>query len=460
MAAAVTVLRGSHRMKILLVEDEKTIALTLTDDLTEAGHEVTHTGDGKEAVSILGRQIFDCVITDMRLPGADGRQVLEAAKRARPDTEVLVMTAYATIDQAVDLMRAGADDYIAKPFLNQTLIERLERIGRFRALLDENRLLKEALRGDSGLPGVIGCSRAMQDVVRIVRTVAPTEASVLIQGESGTGKECIARAIHQLSGRAERSFVALSCAALPDSLLETELFGHERGAFTDAQKMRRGRFELADHGTILLDDIDDMPLPTQVKLLRVIQERQFERVGGEQTLQVDIRVVSATKVPLLELVKKGEFREDLYYRLNVVPIHLPPLREREGDVALLAQHFVRKLGVGRSYTVKTDVLEGMSKYSWPGNVRELENHIAQAIAMAGSSTILKREHLLPLDKTRRAALDPPTALKSLREVLVDAERAHLENVLRAVGGHRTKAASVLGISRKVLWEKLKDYGIE
>jgi transcriptional regulator with PAS, ATPase and Fis domain len=300
----------------------------------------------------------------------------------------------------------------------------------------------------------------MQDVVKIVRTVAPTDASVLIQGESGTGKECVARAIHRLSGRAERPFVALSCAALPDTLLETELFGHERGAFTDAAKQRRGRFELADGGTVFLDDIDDMPLSTQVKLLRVIQERAFERVGGEETVRVDIRVISATKAPLVELVAKGVFREDLYYRLNVVPIELPPLRERDGDVPLLVQHFIRKLGEGRSYTVKTDVLEAMCQYSWPGNVRELENHVAQAIAMAGGSTVLKREHLLPVDKTRRAALSPPSALETLRAVLVRAEREHLRNVLRAVGGHRTKAASVLGISRKVLWEKLKDYGIE
>jgi DNA-binding NtrC family response regulator len=447
-------------MKILLVEDEKTIAVTLGDDLEAAGHEVVLADDGAKGIARLREEAFDCVITDVRLPGADGMQVLKAAKEARPDTEVLVMTAYATVDHAVEAMRLGADDYIQKPFMNEQVVERLERIGKYRTLLDENRQLREALRGDGGLPGVIGRSRRMQDVFRVVRTVAGTDASVLIQGESGTGKECIARALHQLSNRKDAPFVALSCGALPDTLLETELFGHERGAFTDAGKLRRGRFELADGGMIFLDDIDDMPLQTQVKLLRVIQEREFERVGGEQTLRVDIRVVSATKVPLLDLVRKGRFREDLFYRLNVVPIELPPLRDREGDVPLLVQHFVRKLAGGRAYTVKTDVLEAMSQYSWPGNVRELENHVAQAIAMAGGSTVLRKEHLLPVDKTRRAALEPPTELQSLREVLVEAERAHLRKVLRAVGGHRTKAASVLGISRKVLWEKLKDYGIE
>lgn len=447
-------------MKILLVEDEKTIAIPLTDDLEQAGHEVVYKDDGADAVSTLAEQAFDCVITDVRLPGADGLEVLRAAKLARPDTEVLVMTAYATVAHAVEAMRAGADDYIQKPFLNEAVLERLARIAKLRTLLDENRQLKADLRGDSGLPGVIGQSRPMTEVVDVVRTVAPTDASVLIQGASGTGKECVARAIHRLSGRSEEAFVAISCGALPDTLLETELFGHERGAFTDAQKMRRGRFELANHGTIFLDDIDDMPLATQVKLLRVIQERNFERVGGEQTLDVDIRVISATKAPLVDLVKSGDFREDLYYRLNVVPVNLPALCDRDGDVALLAQHFVRKLGETRQYTIKTDVLAAMNKYSWPGNVRELENHVAQAIAMSGTSSVLRKEHLLPVDKTRRAALDPPTELKTLREVLVEVERVHLESVLRGVGGHRTKAASVLGISRKVLWEKLKDYGIE
>ncbi len=449
-------------MRVLLVEDEQTIAVTLQDDLEGAGYEVKHFADGKAAIAELAVRAYDVVITDVRLPGADGMQVLQAAKRARPDTEVLVMTAYATVEHAVESMRLGADDYIQKPFLNEHVLERLLRIGKFRALLSENQRLREQLQTNTGqgLPGVIGQSRAMQSVVKTVRTVAPTDASVLIEGESGTGKERVARAIHALSARKDKPFVALSCGALPDTLLETELFGHEKGAFTDAQKLRRGRFEVADGGTIFLDDIDDMPLAVQVKLLRVLQEREFERVGGETLVHVDIRVVAATKVPLFDHVRAGKFREDLYYRLNVVPVRLPPLREREGDLPLLVQHFIERLGGGRSFTVKTDVLEAMSDYSWPGNVRELENRLAQAVALSGGATILKKEHLLPVDKTRRAALEPPTALRTLREVMVEAEREHLRVVLRGVGGHRTKAASVLGISRKVLWEKLKDYGIE
>ncbi|MGE0144074.1 MAG: sigma-54-dependent transcriptional regulator, partial [Planctomycetota bacterium] len=311
-------------MKILLVEDEVTIAVTLADDLEAAGHLVEHVADGSKAIARLAEEAFDCVVSDVRLPGADGLEVLRAAKRARPETEVLLMTAYATVDHVVAAMREGADDYIQKPFMNEQVVERLARIGRLRTLIDDNQRLREDLRGDRGLPGIVGQSRRMLDVFKIVRTVAPTDASVLIVGESGTGKECVARALHQLSNRKDKAFVALSCGALPETLLETELFGHERGAFTDASKLRRGRFELADGGTIFLDDIDDMPLQTQVKLLRVIQEREFERVGGEDTIKVDIRLISATKVSLLDLVRQGRFREDLYYRLNVVPIPLPP----------------------------------------------------------------------------------------------------------------------------------------
>ncbi|MCR9247073.1 MAG: sigma-54 dependent transcriptional regulator [bacterium] len=449
-------------MRILLVEDEETIAITLKDALEAEGFDVEHIATGDGAIARLEKQSFDVVITDVRLPGAGGMDVLLAAKRARPDTEVVMMTAYATIDHAVEAMQNGADDYIQKPFLNEQVIERLQRIQRFRALLSENQQLRDQLdsKHGQGLPGVVGQSPAMQQVVKTVRTVAPTDASVLIEGQSGTGKERIARALHQLSPRADKPFVALSCGALPDTLLETELFGHEKGAFTDAQRQRRGRFEIADGGTILLDDIDDMPMSVQVKLLRVLQEREFERVGGEALIEVDIRVIAATKVPLLEHVRAGKFREDLFYRLNVVPVVLPPLAERDGDLPLLVRHLVDKLGGGRSYTVKTDVLEAMCSYSWPGNVRELENRVAQAIAMSGGATVLKKEHLLPVDKSRRAALEPPTTLKTLREVLVEVERKHLEVVLRGVGGHRTKAASVLGISRKVLWEKLRDYGIE
>jgi transcriptional regulator with PAS, ATPase and Fis domain len=283
---------------------------------------------------------------------------------------------------------------------------------------------------------------------------------VLIEGESGTGKERVARALHQLSPRAGAAFIALSCAALPEHLLEAELFGHERGAFTDAHKERKGRFELAHNGSLFLDDIDDMPLGMQVKLLRVLQERQFERLGGELTRNLDIRVFAATKKPLRELVRDGRFREDLFYRIQVVPIALPPLRERSGDVPLLLAHMIERHGKGVRYTVSAATVAALERYPWPGNVRELENAVQRAIALAGEKRELARELLLPLDARWRGATETPGEVRKLRDVLREAESAHIQEALAQTGGHRTQTAKLLGISRKVLWEKLRDLGLE
>ena len=450
-------------MHILLAEDEPGIGLTLKDDLEEAGHQVLWAKTGSEALRALEEGWFDCLITDVRMPGADGIDLLKRAKAKRPETEVLVMTAYATVEQAVEAMREGAFDYFQKPFLNEVVLERIGQIERLRHLQDENERLRRNLDElPDALPNIIGSSAPMQDVFKLIRTVAPSDTSVLVEGESGTGKERVARAIHRLSPRRDKAFVAISCGALPETLLEDELFGHERGAFTDAARTRRGRFELAQGGTVFLDDIDDMSLPTQVKLLRVLQEREFERVGGEKTISVDLRVISATKVPLEELVRKGSFREDLFYRLKVVTIALPPLRERKGDLPLLVAHFIERYGKGQEYEVGTNDLAAMEAYDWPGNIRELENSIERAIALAGGKKKLRREHLLP---TARSLVTPKGVevdqeKRTLKEVLVEVEKQHLKLVLASVGGHRTNAAKVLGISRKVLWEKLKDYGIQ
>ena len=450
-------------MELLLAEDERGIGLTLLEDLREAGHQVRWEMTGTAAARALKEGVFDCLITDVRLPGVDGMELLRLAKSRRAETQVLVITGYATVEQAVDAMRAGAYDYFQKPFLNEVVLERLEQIQKLRDLQDENARLKRELSGDGDkFKDIVGQSRKMQDVFKLVETVASSDASVLIQGESGTGKERIARAIHRHSPRAPKAFVPISCGALPETLLEDELFGHERGAFTDAGKARKGRFELAHEGTVFLDDIDDMTLSTQVKLLRVLQEREFERIGSEKSIQIDIRVISATKVPLEDRVREGKFREDLYYRLKVVPLFLPPLAERDGDIPLLVAHFIKRYGRGTEYEVKPTDLAAMGSYSWPGNIRELENHIERAIALAGKSKILQREHLVPQSSelgTAKAIL-PGQEERSLREVLVEVEKAHLKLVLASVGGHRTKAAKVLGISRKVLWEKLKDYAIE
>ncbi|MCA9002571.1 MAG: sigma 54-interacting transcriptional regulator, partial [Planctomycetes bacterium] len=276
---------------------------------------------------------------------------------------------------------------------------------------------------------------------------------------SGTGKERIAHAVHALSQRSAKPFVAISCAALPESLLEAELFGHEKGAFTDARKTRKGRFELARGGTLFLDDIDDMPMPTQVKLLRVLQERTFERVGGEETLQADIRVVVATKVDLLGRVRENLFREDLYYRVHVVPIHLPPLRDREGDVPLLVRHMIARYGAGQIFDVARSTMNQLERYPWPGNVRELENSVQRAIALAGPSRQLACEDLLASDPRWRGANQVSDDIRPLREVLKEEEGRHLRRALESTGGHRSQTADLLGISRKVLWEKLKEHGI-
>ncbi len=446
-------------MRVLLSEDEVTIAVTLGDALAAAGHEVLAAADTASAIALIESKNPEIVVTDMRRPGAGGMAVLQRSvelDRARP---VIVITGYASIDQAVEAMRLGAANYVQKPFRNEAIVNMIETFARVRALETENADLRRQIARDLSFAGIIGASKAMMEVFDRVRTVAPTDATILIQGESGTGKERIARAIHELSSRKGGPFIAISCAALPETLLEAELFGHERGAFTDARKERRGRFELADHGTLFLDDIDDMPLAVQVKLLRVLQERNFERLGGEETREIDIRVVAATKIALRDLVREGRFREDLFYRVHVVPVILPPLRERHGDVPLLAQAMIERHGHGRTYTVSRSTLALLERYPWPGNVRELENAVQRAIALAGPKSDLAQEDLLPIDKRWRGAVEVQDEVRPLREVMRTAEIAHVKRALEATGGHRTQTADLLGISRKVLWEKLKDFGI-
>jgi len=449
-------------MHVLLVEDEETIAVTLRHALEDAGHRVTHAAEARAALVQLERGDPDVVVTDIRMPGGSGMDVLARSVELDPRRPVLLMTGYGTVEQAVEAMKIGAAHYIQKPFRNEAVVQLVERFARERALLAENERLREELRLSAAerMGEMVGRSPAMRAVFQRIATVAPTDASVLIEGESGTGKERVARALHEHSARAKGPFIALSCAALPESLLEAELFGHEKGAFTDAHKERKGRFELAQGGTLFLDDIDDMPLGVQVKLLRVLQERNFERLGSEETRKLDIRVVAATKKPLKELVREGRFREDLYYRIHVVPVKLPPLREREGDVPLLLAHMIQRFGQGKKFHVGQGTLNGLERYPWPGNVRELENAVQRAIALAGDQLELRREHLLPLDPRWRGATEPAGEVRDLREVLRETEIAHIQRALASTGGHRTQTAKLLGISRKVLWEKLRDFGIE
>ena len=451
-------------MRILLADDERAIAITLRDDLERAGHKVTLARDGHEARSQLTGGAFDVVITDMKMPGPSGIELLQEVKKSRPETEVVIITGYGTIESAVDATKKGAFEYVLKPFDNDQILVILRKVEEFHRLRRENAELRETLGLERALDQVVGRSPAMERVLDRVRAVAESDANVLITGESGTGKERVARAIHELSRRREGPFVALACAAIPAPLLEDEIFGHERGAFTDAKERKLGRFERAEAGTIFLDDIDDMPLETQVKLLRVLQERQFERLGGEKPVKVDVRVIAATKVDLAEACEDGEFREDLYYRLNVVPLELPPLREREGDVPLLVEHFLRRHGKGTDWSIPPETIAELSAYRWPGNVRELENAVERAIALAGPTRVLSRDALLESAMRRRGRKpgeetggDTTSALK---DVVREAEAGHIRRVLRSVEGHRAQAAQVLGISRKNLWEKMKDYGIE
>jgi transcriptional regulator with PAS, ATPase and Fis domain len=345
--------------------------------------------------------------------------------------------------------------------LNQDILICVEKIAQLKKLEEDNRELKERLGKLSGIEGLIGQSREMQAIVKTIRTVAKSAASILIRGESGTGKEVIARTIHLNSLRPDDKFVAISCGALPATLLESELFGHEKGSFTDAHKMRKGWFELADGGTIFLDDIDDMPMETQVKLLRAVQEREVVRVGGERPLKVDFRIIAATKRDLQEMMGNGEFREDLFYRLNVVPIEIPPLRQRTDDIPLLVRHFIEQGSPeGRAFEVKADVMDALIRYPWPGNVRELENAVERALVLAGDSRFLKKENLLRPSGQFKTASAVPVKPHTLKEAVFEAERAHIKEVLRTTGGHKAQAASILGISRKNLWEKLRDYNIE
>lgn len=446
-------------MRVLVADDETSITLTLEDDLKEAGHEVLVTADGRSALDALERERFDALITDLNMPEIKGDELVKEAKALHSDLGVIVITGFGTIESAVSIMKSGADDYILKPFVNEQILLQLERLEKVKELTRENTRLQDEISEIRGFENVIGQSDAMLEVFKTVRTVSGSDSNILIVGETGTGKERIARAVHEHSRRKRGPLVTISCAAIPSNLLEDELFGHEKGAFTDARDRKIGRIERADGGSFFLDDIDDMPLETQVKLLRVLQERELERLGSVETIKVDIRVITATKVDLRELVREGKFREDLYYRLNVVPIQLPPLRERKGDVPLLTRHFIDKYGGGREHDVKAEVMAAMETYLWPGNVRELEHAVERAIALSGNAKWLQREHLVERSPLHKMAVNVPTRIRHLKEVVEDAEREHIKEVLAITANHRAQAASLLGISRKNLWEKMKLYDI-
>ncbi|MDH7502909.1 MAG: sigma-54 dependent transcriptional regulator [Verrucomicrobiota bacterium] len=453
---------------LLIVDDEKPTRDGLRAAL-EDRYDVYVAEDAATATALLEQQKFDVVLTDFRLPREDGMKVITRAKSLSPPPVCILMTAYGSEDLAVEAMKRGADDYIAKGRLQIDELEmRIARALRQQKLEAENKELHERLDEKFGLENIVGRSPAMLEVFETVKQVAPTPATVLIQGESGTGKELIARAIHQLSPRARQPLVIVHCAALAPTVLESELFGHEKGAFTGAHERRIGRFEQANGGTLFLDEIGEIDATTQVKLLRVLGERTFERVGSNKTISVDVRLIAATNKPLANLVKAGTFREDLYFRLRVVELWLPPLRERPGDVPILAYHFLRTISAeyGKKVSDFTmDALQALVRYHWPANVRELRNAIEGAVALCRGDKITLRD----LPSNVRGALHPEPATPASATnaqatdsslTLREAEKQLIIRALQETQGNRTKAAERIGISRRTLHRKLRAYGLE
>jgi DNA-binding NtrC family response regulator len=439
--------------------------------LEAQGHSVLEARDETEAVSQLRQSRPAVVLTDLKLPVGDGFGVLRSAKELDPELPVVVMTAYGSIQDAVTAMREGATDFLAKPVDPDHLLLMVERAIAQRRMMAEYILLKEEMAERRGAPRIIGEDANLRHVLQQLHRAAATDATVLLEGESGTGKELFARGLHALSPRADAPFVAINCAAIPDTLLETELFGHEKGAFTGAVARKAGRFELAHRGTLFLDEIGDLPLALQAKILRALEEKRFERVGGTQSLHVDVRVVAATNRNLKQRVAERQFREDLFFRLSVFPIQIPPLRERSHDVVILARHFVdrfcRELNK-KPLVLSTVALDELNAYSWPGNVRELQNCIERAVILCDGDTIQPRHLNLsfrqpPVVPTATSVWDEidlsGTMTEALRRVTTEVERRKLERALSETAGNKQRAAEALQVSYKTLLQKLKEYGI-
>jgi len=454
-------------VKILLVDDEKSIRITLGDALEDAGHEVIRAGTAAQAARHVAAEDFEGLITDLRLPDGDGLDVLQAAKERNPEMVSLVITGHGSVESAVKAMQIGAFDYLQKPFLDEEVLVRLERCLELRRLQDEVERLQTELGERGSFEGMVGASPAMQSIYKLIERVGGSDVTILINGQSGSGKELVARAVHSTSMRRAAPFVALGCAAVPENLLEDELFGHVKGAFTGAQYDRRGLFEEARGGTLFLDDIDDLKPELQGKLLRVLQEKRIRRVGSDKTHDIDVRVIAATKADLGELAGGGHFREDLYYRLNVVTIDLPPLADRPQDIPDLVGHFIGRHGCGRDYSVPPATLKRLVEAPWPGNVRELENAVCRAIALTPEGGELRGEDLLRGAQSRPpAGLGNSTApedegeVTTLADAVAGAERFAIRRALSETGGNRTEAAKLLGVSRKTLWEKMGKLGLK
>ncbi len=444
---------------LLIVDDEPSARTTLALLLRTRGHRVLEADGLTAATKRLGEEVFDLVITDLRMPDGDGLEVLRAAKAHAPTTEVILLTAYAGWRSAKEAIRLGALDYFEKGEDPDELYHRIDKALAERRLRRENENLREQLRERYGLPGLIAHSPAMQGVLDLVERVAPTDATLLILGESGTGKEVIAKAVHHASPRAARPFVAVNCGAVPETLLESELFGFTRGAFTGAVASKLGLFEEAHGGTLLLDEIAEMPAALQVKLLRALQSGEIRRLGATQATTIDVRVIAATNRDLAAMIADGSFREDLFYRLNVIEVRLPPLRERREDIPALAEHFMARAAgkLGREIRLSAEAVERLLRYPWPGNVRELENAVERAAILTRGETVTPDD--LPPHVAAALTLGPSPALPR-QTSLADAERSHILTTLERVGRNQSAAAEALGIGRTTLWRKLKEYGLD
>jgi DNA-binding NtrC family response regulator len=453
--------------RLLIVEDKESLALMLQETVRSEGLEADVAANGSDAMRWLasGRRYF-AVVTDLRLPGADGIAVLKQAKESDPDCPVIVMTAFGTIENAVEAMKLGAFDFIQKPIDVDHLLLLLRRCREHRELRYENLLLKEEFQQRYRLPAIIGESPRIVDVSNAIQRVAPTDSTVLLQGESGTGKELFARAIHQLSPRRDRPFVAINCAAIPETLIENELFGHEKGSFTGATARQIGKFELADGGTIFLDEIGDLGVGVQSKILRVLQERRFERIGGTASIDVDVRVICATNRNVAEEVKQGRFRDDLYFRINVFPVTVPPLRARREDVDALTDFFLQRLArelKKPGLHIAEAARAALRAYDWPGNIRELENTLERAAILCDGNTIEMRDLSISgpsSDDALREALDLSGSLDdATTRAARTVERLKIADALRRTTS-RAEAAEALGISARTLAAKMKEYGLD
>ena len=443
---------------LLIIEDDKIMRVTLTDFLRTKGHEVVACSLGADGITGFNNEEFSLVISDVMLPDMNGLDILKKIKKKDPNVIVIIITAYGTIKDAVEALKLGAFDYITKPFALEEFNLIINRALEVRELRDENLRLKKNLSECFSFPNIIGDSPEMNKVYELIGKVSKIDSTILILGESGTGKELVASTIHYQSDRRKEPFIKVNCAALPENLVESELFGVEKGAFTGADRRKPGRFERADKGTIFLDEIGELPPGVQTKLLRVLQDGSFERVGGTKTLKVNVRVITATNKDIEREVQEGEFREDLYYRLNVIPISMPALRERKEDLSPLIDSFLANYNCtfGKKVTLSSDVVTDLFDYDYPGNVRELKNILERLVALASTDVIAT--DALPEHVARQR--EKMTTTVSLAEVAAEAEKEHITRTLKSAKGNKTRTAELLGISRKTLWEKIKSFGIE